>query len=291
MKSVILKVICAIIVYILIINSCFGQIRFDRSLLWEISGNGLSQPSYLYGSVHILPKEDFRISQKVNEKFKKCKSLVLENNLTAPEFTNNISGRIEMKNNTLESILDEREFRKVSDFFNDLLYMDIRYLNNIKIWALASFTTTNLFDDEYTTSCEYEFIKMAKRHQKNIEGIETALEQFQVYENITEEEQINMLMENINNYEDAKNTFHKMIKAYKEQDIDLLYKLCKKCTAKQNSLSQKLFEKRNIKWIPRIENIINHHSSFIVVGAGHLGGNHGVLNLLHNQGYSVKAIR
>ena len=55
-------------------------LQTNNSLFWQISGNGLEQPSYLYGTIHAIPQDDYFLGKKVSEKIKKAGTIVLLNN-------------------------------------------------------------------------------------------------------------------------------------------------------------------------------------------------------------------
>jgi len=57
----------------------------SNTLLWEISGNGLQQPSYLFGTIHMICKEDFHISEIVKQKFNSSKQVYLELDMDDPQ--------------------------------------------------------------------------------------------------------------------------------------------------------------------------------------------------------------
>jgi uncharacterized protein YbaP (TraB family) len=82
-----------------------------------------------------------------------------------------------------------------------------------------------------------------------------------------------------------------MIAAYKSQDVEKLYLGAVEDEKSDPDFQKKLLDDRNTAWIPKIEAFVKDKPTFIAVGAGHLGGKNGVIQLLRAKGYDVKAIR
>ena len=97
-----------------------------------------------------------------------------------------------------------------------------------------------------------------------------------------------MLLEGIENQEAS--SFDQMVKAYNEEDIKTLYNIIKSESTDIESFQYNFIEKRNQNWISVIEKTINTEPTFIAVGAGHLYGEKGVINLLKKQGYDVNPV-
>lgn len=90
--------------------------------------------------------------------------------------------------------------------------------------------------------------------------------------------------------EKSKETFSLMLKLYQEQDIEAMTKLVEEdSTQTISNHSDKLLNNRNKNWIPKISEFANQKPTFFGVGAGHLGGENGVIALLRREGYTVKA--
>ena len=84
--------------------------------------------------------------------------------------------------------------------------------------------------------------------------------------------------------------FDEMIRLYKKQDITGLYDL----VAKEEGFPKfksRFISGRNKTWVPRIKTIIHKKNSFIAVGAGHLWGEEGLINLLREEGYEVRPVK
>lgn len=101
-----------------------------------------------------------------------------------------------------------------------------------------------------------------------------------------------MLLENMEAYDESKEMFDKMVKHYLEEDIDGINDLMDKYMSDEYAeFKEQLLLKRNKNWVPDIEKLAGKNSSFIAVGAGHLPGKDGLIDLLQQAGYKVEAVK
>lgn len=83
---------------------------------------------------------------------------------------------------------------------------------------------------------------------------------------------------------------NEMTKVYKEQDIEKLYTLSASEESSTSAYMDLLLYKRNRNWVGQFPAITKDNSTLFAVGAGHLGGEKGVLQLLKNEGYAVRPL-
>jgi uncharacterized protein YbaP (TraB family) len=137
-----------------------------------------------------------------------------------------------------------------------------------------------------------ELMDKAKEKDMAIEGLETIKYQMSMFDSIPYEDQAKMLVEAVKGGdEEAENTLDEMIELYKNQDIDGLYELIMAEDSDMENFEDILLVTRNKNWIPKIEKFASQKPTFIAVGAGHLPGKQGVINLLKAKGYTVRPIR
>jgi uncharacterized protein YbaP (TraB family) len=139
-------------------------------------------------------------------------------------------------------------------------------------------------------SYEMELYEMANSTSKNVSGLETMEYQMSLFDSIPYETQAEMLVESIKNGEDASDQMEMLVQQYLNQDIAALSNLISEESAEGGNFEELLLVKRNKNWIPQISAKSAVQSTFYAVGAGHLGGEFGVIKLLRNEGYKVKAI-
>jgi uncharacterized protein len=264
----------------------------DKSLLYEISGNGLTQPSYLYGTIHIICKSDFIMSEATKQKFGMSQQVYLELDMDDISMMSEMQKNMMMNDgSTLKTLMSDSDYRQVASFFKDTLKTNIGMMAKMKPFVLASFALPKMLSCP-TQSYEESFMKMAGEQHKEILGLETVKDQFDAIDKMGMKEQADlMLVEMVKNWNENKTDFGTMISHYKSQDVDLMMEDMTKSKMSNKSFEKDLLETRNNNWIPKISKIASEKPTFFAVGAGHLGGEKGVIALLRKQGFTVKAVK
>jgi uncharacterized protein len=261
-----------------------------KTVFWEISGNGVQSPSYLFGTIHIIPKDDFIVHKEVEKKLKNSKRLIMEMDLNIP-----LKQKIEMAKlllledgKTLKDFLDEREYSFLKAYVLDSLGIKpsrFSIYEKMKPFAFYSALVPSIIGEK-TESYEMYFSKLAKKKKIPVSGLETFEFQLAIFDSIPIEKQIDMFFDFS---EDPRVEFEKMVTMYKDQDI---YMMGNSLTndEKYKHFEEELKTKRNFNWVEQFGDILKEGSCFIAVGAAHLAGKHGLIELLEEKGYVVKAV-
>lgn len=269
----------------------------ERALLWKIEGNGINTKSYLFGTVHIIEETQFFFPKKLQKIVSKSDVLTME-----------IAGLPEPMEALRLSMLKEGSF---FDFFTK------EQTDSIIVWVeehtsisetgfrmmvdkmkpfVVSVMLTELDESNPTRgmankkSYEVELEAIAKDKKLEVMGLETVTEQLGIFDALSEDEQVEMVMTTIRSEGNsgAEETA-KIMTLFAAQDIDGLYKMIAEDDSMEG-MSALLLDDRNKRWIPMIEEMVADKSTFIAVGAGHLGGPNGVIRLLEAQGYTLTPI-
>jgi uncharacterized protein len=269
----------------------YGQ-KEDKSLLYEISGNGLAQPSYIYGTIHIICKDDFIMTEATKQKFSETQQVYLEIDMDDPKMMPEMMKSMYMTDgSTIKSLLSEPDYQKVSQFFKDTLKMNIGTMDKMKPFVLSSMTIPKLIACA-SQSYEETFMKMAKSENKEVLGLETVQEQFGALDKMRMKKQADlMLVKMIENWNDGKQELKQLISDYKNQDVEAMFEDMSKLKTMDAEFENDLLVIRNQNWISKISKITKEKPTFFAVGAGHLGGKKGVITLLRDAGFTVKAIK
>ena len=123
-----------------------------------------------------------------------------------------------------------------------------------------------------------------------IYGLEKLQDQLNIFDSIPYEEQMDMVINSANNTSYYQASWSSLIKAYKEEDINKLNQISMEVSPELIKYDDIFLDERNSRWIPVIESLVKTKSTFIAVGAAHLGGETGVLQLLKNRGYTLKQL-
>ncbi|MDX2247615.1 MAG: TraB/GumN family protein [Bacteroidia bacterium] len=264
----------------------------EMGLFWEINRADLATPSYLYGTIHIIPKDSFFILPVVAEKLPLAQRLVLEIPLDMNMGTI-LSSTMQMfipDGKTLKSLMTPEDYDFLTIFMRDSLSSPLPFYQRIKPIFISQHISSNYCYPTDMESYELYFSALFKEQNKPVSGLETVSEQMTYLNDMTMEEQVSSLVAAIRNPREGCDLFGKMIATYRKQDLNELMKMMGASEEVGEHLDQ-LLDARNKKWISQIETLVKAESVFIAVGAGHLGGNNGVVNLLRNQGYQLTPLR
>ena len=272
-------------------STSYAQKQTSNSLLWEISGNGLQQPSYLFGTIHMICKEDFILSETAKQKFNSSKQVYLELDMDDPQLQMTMMQQLQLPSNeSLKNKFDESDFKALDSFLMKEMNMNLAGFDQFKPMMVMSLLAQRVLSCAEMESYEMNFVKMATEQKKELLGLEKVEDQLAVFDAIPDSLEIRSIMNMVNDFDAQKKEFNRMSTIYKSQDLEALYQLIAESPEMMGS-QELLLDRRNRNWIPVMDSAMKKTSTFFAVGAGHLGGNQGVLELLRKQGYSVKPIQ
>lgn len=264
----------------------------NNSLLWEISGKDLKQPSYLFGTFHIMCPDDIRFSANLKEALKRSHEVYFEmdlddaaNTLGAVFFMNMKDGK------KLQDLYTEDEYQRLNRYFSDSLGMPLFSFQRMKPMFLDAMLFPRLMPCKNLSGVEQELMKLAKADKKEIRGFETIKDQAAVFDSIPYELQARELLKEIDSLTYYKPMFDSMLVAYKLQQMDGLDKIMSNESFGMKDQTDILLDKRNMNWVKQMNEILPKQNIFIAVGAGHLSGPKGLIELLKKEGYSVRPIK
>jgi uncharacterized protein YbaP (TraB family) len=264
-----------------------------NSLCWKITGAGLSQPSYIFGTIHLIAKKDFFLSKSSENAFKSCKTLALEVDLNLDKATKKEVGRAAILPNgkSIEDYCTTSELQTIQSFMKDSVKISglkIKLYSRLKpIYLQSILLKEQLKGDK---SYEETFAKKAKKNHMNQVGLEAIDLQMKILDTIPIQTQIKDMVTSINEGKASIRSFNEMIKVYKTQDIEKLHQLTIAEDSGIGNFEDVFLNNRNESWIPTIEKLITQQPTFIAVGAAHLGGQKGIINLLKTKGYTLEPI-
>ena len=271
----------------------------EKALLWRIDGDSLKNPSYLYGTIHMIPEKDYFLSDSTKAAFERSEKVVFEVNL---EEMMDFSAQLELMmgammtdGTTLKDLLNEDEYRLVKNHFESM-GLPMIFMDRIKPMFLTVMSgggdMGNPFGGEGEENMvSYEMKLWEMSEEREIDGLETAAFQMSVFDSIPYEKQAEMLVESLNTDSTANAMMDMdfMVELYKSQDIHSMNLLLGEDESLEG-FENLLLNDRNQRWIAKIESMMRAQICFFAVGAGHLGGEEGVVNLLRQLGYKLTPI-
>ncbi len=276
--------------FILLSSVSFAQKPTEKALLWEISGNGLAESSYLFGTIHMICASDFELKFAVKEKLAASRQLALELDMDDPKMMVTMMQHMNMTDgSTIKAILEPSDYQKLSKYYKDSIGMDISFFQNAKPFVLMGPMLAGVLGCE-PKSFETELMNLAKSKNLEVIGVETVEEQLSVFDSIPYRTQAKMLLDLIANMPKAKMEFQDLISLYKAEDIDHLLVLSEASEFGMEAQAKVLLYDRNERWIARFAKAMSEMPTFFAVGAAHLGGDLGVISLLRKRGYTVNPV-
>jgi len=259
------------------------------SLLWKISGNGLTSSSYLFGTIHALPQDRLFLPDSTEILLSECNKLVLEVDMDNPEMMTEFQHGMVMTDTTLEELLSPIDYETVSKFFLDSLDIPIETVSTVKPLLLSSYILPKIIGQS-PASYEETFVHMAQNLGKEVVGLETVSEQISYIDKVPLSRQAKMLVEEIVNFKESKLEYGALLAAYEKQNVDDIYTHMLESSHDFKNLEELLLKQRNRVWVARISKLAEDSSCFFAVGSGHLGGGEGLVALLRNVGYTVTPV-
>ena len=261
----------------------------QNALLWEISGGQLKEPSYLYGTIHMICPDDFLMRDMMKAKFESAKNLFLEIDMDDPSMNMKALQLSMMKQGSLKELMSGEEYAELEKFMKDSIGMPLGVFNKMKPFTLMSIMYTKILPCKGMESYEQRFVEMAKSQKKEVNGLEKIEDQFAVFDNIPDSVEIDMILEMARKFGEQKTEFTKMVDAYKAKDLIAMQKMISS-SPDMAGFEDILLVNRNKNWIPVMEKNMLRESTFFAVGAGHLPGTDGVIELLRKAGYKVTPV-
>jgi uncharacterized protein len=267
-----------------------GQFDYKEGLLWKVTGNELENPSYIFGTLHIICPEEFTVFPGTVEMLDQSEQLVLELDLSDPSLLLGIQMGMFMKDNTeLGNIVTEEEMELLSSFFIDSLSMDINFLARIQPFFLSTMLYPHMLKC-FPKSYEQFFLDQAKEREMDVIGLETLEEQLHVFEALTYREQADLFIEILTEYNEKRRELREMLDLYLATDLQGLNKIFEDTSFENEEFNRRLLQDRNHRWIGRMEELMLEKPTFFALGAGHLPGDEGILQLLVDRGYVLEKV-
>jgi len=133
-------------------------------------------------------------------------------------------------------------------------------------------------------------MKMAKDKNMETKGLEKTKDQMDIFDSIPYKTQAESFVKSLKNIDSLKISFKQMLDVYKKKDLDSLNILINE-DADMAGYQDIMLDRRNARWIPEIIEQAKKTPTFFAVGAGHLGGQKGVIAMLRKQGYTVTPVK
>jgi hypothetical protein len=266
--------------------------QLPHTLLWRITGKKITHPSYLFGTMHVLCAKDANLSDSLKAAIATCDEIYFEINLSDMAGMLNSMKYMRMNDSKkLSDLLKPDEYARVKDYFaRHASMLPFSLLERFKPMLISGLVEEQALDCETTDGMELLIMKQAK-HDKPVNGLETAEFQAGLFDSIPYETQAKELVNYIDSSDQNKQMTQQLVDLYNHQDLDGIDELSKKEDGGVSGYMDLLLYNRNRKWAKNLDSLLGKRSLLIAVGAAHLPGTGGVIDLLRKEGYTVEPVK
>ncbi|RIV27781.1 TraB/GumN family protein [Fibrisoma montanum] len=269
---------------------------YAQSLLWEVSGNGLKQPSYLFGTYHIL--KDSYLNQKptVRDVYAKSQGVVVETTIDSSAMFS-MAMRAIMPGKSLDRMLSAADYKLVADEFKRVTGADLALFNMMKPVMTSTMLSMGYAEKESDTLRRFTgqpldlyFASEGKKLGKTVTALETMDQQMaMLLDHDPVEKQAADLVKMVKEKDSMRGDSKQLTDLYLKGDLNAMWKLGQDYEKKHGDLSY-LVKERNENWMKKLPALMALRPTFVAVGALHLPGPDGLIALLKKEGYTVKAL-
>lgn len=267
-----------------------GPVKHGQGLLWEISGKGVA-PSYLFGTIHSSDPRVTRLPPVLAEKFDKSDSYSMELIFSGAGFVAMGEAMFFEGDQTLETVLGKELYRRTRRLVEDL-GQPTTALNHKKPWAVIMMLGTPREADGLFLDLALQL--RATLQQKPTFSLETMQEQLAVFDGMTLGEQVQLLEDTLRYHDESDEQMRQLMAAYLRRDLAQLAAISDRYQARAGpayrTLMDRLLVQRNHRMAERLAPRLKQGNAFIAVGALHLPGKDGLLELLEQRGYRIRPL-
>ncbi|HEY5750602.1 MAG TPA: TraB/GumN family protein [Chryseolinea sp.] len=267
----------------------------ENAVFWEISANGLSKPSYLFGTFHLKGSTYVDSLTQVIDKFKTSGTVVgellFDSTMTMKMMTASI-----MKDTTLEMLLSRDHYQQTAAWLKEVTGYDLKMFNKMNPMLVEILIMTALQQKYFPAPAnerpmDVYFQQRAKTEGKKMVGLESLDEQINaLYHQFSYRRQADMLTDFVQEKDRAKSDVVNMNRYYREGNLAQLESMMTRDVFSEKE-TDVLVNDRNRKWMIQLPGLMKQQQTFIAVGALHLAGENGLVALLRKAGYVVRPMR
>ena len=283
-------------ILILIIISTYTTYaqKIENALLWEISGNGIEEPSYIFGILKFIPADDYYFPSIADNKLKKCNTLVTETELDH-HARHELNKAAHLDNHQgLDDFLSKEDYEKLAGIFeNKLSINDYKFNVVYKKFKpiMLSTTMTRLSLGDNVKYYELELINKANTLGLSTEALEHVENEVEALNMIKLDDQLTSLKHTIENFDKQLADYKELVQYFKKGDLHNTLEYTMHPIENHSDYEKHFVYGRNQQWIPKIESLVKEKPTFFAIGASHLSEEKGIINLLIQKGYTLTPVK
>jgi len=264
-----------------------------NALLWQVSGNGLKDTSYLYGTMHLFCKEDIVLPEVLKEKILLSKKIFFESSADKSDSSENnwLRKKYFAYDYNIRDVIGDSNFIKASYIINNYRAIAIDTLKRMSMLGMQQLVTRSFLGCDRLEAFDYNILAFAIDNGKKIDGLETRRYESGQSPHFPG----NILTRGITktwNYQLANLwKIKRDIKLYKEQKINDIYLFSTyKDNGEEAATKEAVLDERNKEWIKAMKRAMKRNPCLFAFGCAHLAGPDGIIMLLRKKGYTVTPV-
>ena len=260
-----------------------------KHCLWRVTGT--RAPVYLLGSIHSLRAGDYPLAPVIEDAVKQSQEFWFEVDPRRDDlFAKKIVAAAKYPNGVQ---IKGRINPKTYAYLQKITQGGMNVWQHVKPWAIAAFLLRHPGYERlsYAYGIDNHIAEEAKHRGRPVGGMESIDEHVRVFSDMQEIEGEVFLLQTLVYADEGPKRFAESVAAWKTGDVDHLYEMDLPQIKEAPTVWWRLLDRRNARWIPRIETVIKSgRPSMIVAGCLHFPGPHGVLALLKARGYKIEQL-
>jgi uncharacterized protein YbaP (TraB family) len=259
---------------------------------WLVKGEKCSV--YLLGSVHVLKSEHYPLPAVFESAFSNASIVVFETDLDEMmklDTQRSLLTKAQLPDGqTLKDVLTEKTYADLLAWLKENQVPEMMFASMRPGMVAMTLLALDLQKAGYNQEdgMDLYFEKRCKKYGKTVRGFETVDFQIGLLCDLTKEEGEGVIKSTLKDLKDGQGKFDELIKAWQTGDTAALEKLMNDAQKDDPAVMKRLVTDRNLKWVPQLQELVKGtNNAVVIVGAGHLVGKDGVVELLKQRGCKV----
>lgn len=237
--------------------------------------------------MHVRDHAAFGDLEQIREKILEMDYYYSEMDLEMAPDPEMISFQVMPGEQTLRTIIPEKKYLKLQHSIQKSFGIDIQIYDHFYPMILSNLIQTTVLENQSELILDYHLYQMAREEGKKMRYLESLETQLDIFSKISLEAQLKSLLQLGRQPNKAKKQLKALVQDYAERNTRQMYHRTQKQLGK---LRHKLLYDRNVKMAEKLAEELQETRAFVAVGAAHLFGYKGILRLLKNAGYQIRAV-
>lgn len=275
----------------------FSAANISAQLLWKVSGNGLSKSGYLFGTHHLIEKEQIKNFDQILALAAQSDAVVGEIEMSdMSSMQAKIMQSAMMQGKNIKDMISAADYAIVDAEFKQLLGAGLEQLGVLKPMMLQTLFVTTVYLKSQNLAKQPEavdilFQKAAKENSKAVIGLETVEKQAAIlFDSLPLNRQAEVLVKSVKEKQKGIELLKRLNAAYLTGDLAEISKIDKEDDDMTPAERKPIYDGRNLNWVGQLPALLKKQSCFVAVGCLHLVGETGLIAQLKKAGFKVEPV-